>query len=140
MTYPPQWAQELMLRALLWWEQESGQPAPAPSLQWRWIPRSARRFHATGSCAAIKVTMGTHVPRWRQKSVLLHEIAHAVGDGTHEEHSHCPAFWVRAWRFFRWARLPLRAVLLGERAYRRGALAGYRDTRPAAASRSRQRG
>lgn len=63
--------------------------------------------------------------RFREKLTLLHELAHWLTPG---KASHSREFWVIAWGLYRRYRLPIRAVLRKEYAYRRLAGCVYLET------------
>ena len=124
---PPRWAQDLMLKAMLWWE-EQGHVVPPVSLTWRRCskrPSTGRTMFvdrdSVVSTTRIVVTAGRS--RRDQKLLLLHELAHAM---LPRGEYHSALFWDTAWVLYRWAKLPLRYAQRREGRYRRGALVAYR--------------
>ena len=104
----PKWAREEAARV---WGLH-GYMTP-PTLVWR---RSTTRPHTSGHYQTwlhrIVVTAGHRAPRWEQREVLLHELAHALCP----TEAHTDRFWRTAWLLFREARprLPIRKVLESE--------------------------
>jgi hypothetical protein len=113
----------------VWADQD---PDVLPELVWR---RSGGKAYSSGHCSLpdavthrcrIVVTAGRGVPRWEQKMVLLHELAHAIcPPGEH----HGELFWTTAWRLYRRFNLPIRKVRFHEDAYRKTAHLGYLASR-----------
>jgi hypothetical protein len=98
-----------------------------PELTWRrWSDGHRSSGTAFWDEGRIVVTAGRHAPRWEQKCVLLHEVAHML----HPHEHHSAAFWLTAWRLYRWFGLPIRKTLEREVEYRKGARAAYLATRP----------
>lgn len=119
MAAAPQWAQNLLLRALLYWQEQHGGDVPLPELRWRrrrGLLSSGREYLQS----RIIITAGTD--RRDQKLVLLHETAHALAP---MPEAHSATFWDIAWELYRWARLPLRYAREREALYRRGSVVAY---------------
>lgn len=140
MTAPPKWAQDLTLKALLWWESKGNVVTVVPELVWR----RGSKFCSSGNTrfdnSRITVTAGRS--RLDQKLVLLHEIAHSIlptetvgvkkswSNYRGIKHlSHTDLFWDTAWELYRWAKLPVRYCLKREKNYRAGASVAYRRNR-----------
>ena len=121
---PPQWALKTLNEAWQLAERDD----QIPELVWR---RSRGNFYSSGHCSVrsrrIVVTAGTKAPRWEQRMLLLHEVAHAM---CREDEHHGDMFWRTAWALYRDFGLPVRSVLKREESYRKGARAGYLATRP----------
>lgn len=119
MSNPPKWAQDLTLKALLWWESQ-GNTAPLVELKWR---HAKNRYQSSGVAYLDgKIVVSAGKNRTDQKLVLLHEIAHQLNPGEH----HGDKFWDTAWALFRWAKLPVRYCVNREKSYRVGAYAAYK--------------
>jgi hypothetical protein len=127
VSAPPKWALDTLDEA---WR---GLPEyDKPTLTWR---RSKGKHYSSGRAFVkerrIVVTAGSAAPRWEQKTVLLHEIAHAMCP--RDEH-HGELFYTTAWSLFRRFNLPVRAVLRREEGYRKMARVGYNVTKPTTVS------
>lgn len=98
MAAPPPWAQAVIDKV---WETQYD---PYPKVNWR---TGHRGPFSSGHCRywtnEIVVTAGKTAPRWEQTMVLLHELAHAISPGGHDER-----FWLTAWTLYRMFRLPLK--------------------------------
>ena len=117
----PLWAQNLVLDACLWWENQ-GNTSRLPTLKWRHSRHFFSSGHAHYGEAEITITAGTD--RHDQRMVLLHELAHIL-----RPRGHTAAFWGCAWSLFRWAGLPIRKTLARESGYMKGAAIAYRRNR-----------
>jgi len=119
VTTPPAWAQDLTLKALLWWERQ-GKTAPLFDLRWR----HCNRPRSSGTARIIAphwIVVRAGKSRLDAKLCLLHEIAHQLtNDG------HTPEFWDVAWQLYRWAKLPMRYCIEREQYYRKGAMIAYK--------------
>ena len=121
MVVPPKWAQNLLLEALLWWEEQGGVSSPNVSLKWCRRDRQGSTGVAWSARGLIIVRAGTS--RVSVKLVLLHELAHVLRPA---EEGHTAGFWDTAWALYRWAKLPVRYCLGSECGYRKGAAVAYR--------------
>ena len=118
MKPAPKWAQDLTLKALLWWESQ-GNTIPNPTLTWR---HGSHRL-SSGRAWTDKIVITAGKNRTDQKLVLLHEIAHTLLPmGNH----HSTVFWDTAWALYRWAKLPVRYCVNREKTYKVGAMVAYR--------------
>ena len=111
MAPPPKWAQKIIEEV---WSTQTGR---YPTVNWRrgggkpsvvdgteyW---SQNAFYTSGHCKywtnEIAITAGKKAPRWEQKMVLLHELAHAISPGGHDDR-----FWRTAWTLYRRFNLPI---------------------------------
>ena len=127
MRQIPQWAQELTLNALEYWESKGNQ---IPLFDIRW--RHGTYIRSSGTAHTITEWHGQTYPRYivitagkdrtDAKLVLLHEIAHQL---TPDRESHGSTFWGIAWELYRHFKLPIRYCLKRERNYRKGAVVAY---------------
>ncbi len=98
----PKWAQTIVDE--VW----ANQPGRYPEITWNiGNRRSDGRVYTSGHCDyynRIIVNVVGDSPRWEQKMVLLHELAHAI--------THCcghnDRFWKVAWTLYRIYNLPVR--------------------------------
>ena len=117
MAKTPTWATELIERVC----SECERPVP-PVVQWQ---RGTRRGYSgrAWSGKKIHIRVGPKTPRWEQKLVVLHELAHyMLPTGEH----HNERFWTLAFLFYRRYGVPVRKALANERTYRLTAVAGYK--------------
>lgn len=70
----------------------------------------------------IKIRVGTEAPRWEQKMVLLHELAHWLNPNE----SHTTKFWETAFSLYKEYKLPIRKCHKREKGYRKEATNVYR--------------
>ncbi len=70
----------------------------------------------------IRITIGKKLPRWEQKLILLHELAHYI---CKKDEHHNEEFWTTAFILYRRYKLPMRKALQHESAYRKRAHKGY---------------
>jgi len=123
---PPKWAQDLTLKALLFWESQ-GYKAPSFNLMWG---RTSGQLSNGTSWSKHGNKYPNENPRvfLRQgknhldaKLCLLHEIAHQLADAGHTN-----TFWDIAWSLYRWAKLPIAYCKKREFCYKAGAQAAYK--------------
>jgi len=136
MTAAPKWAQDLVVNAILYWQQEYGVEVALPELTWRRThprhtfrgyriicpPQGYQPVRSSGYCdhgVRIVVTAGSS--RQDQKVVLLHELAHVLAD----PRGHSAHFWDAVWELFRWGKVPVRYAKEREGNYRKRALVAY---------------
>lgn len=119
MSVPPKWALDTLDEA---WQ---GLPEyEKPTLTWR---RSKKKKWSSGRafCKSRRIVVTAGGPRWEQKCVLLHEIAHIMCPA--DEH-HGELFYLTAWSLYRRFKLPVRSVLRREENYRKMARTVYLAT------------
>lgn len=132
---PPIWAQDLILDALSWWEDQGHSSVNVPIIKWKHrkgrgttgltidkktiIIREGNRSINVGGEKDVSALIDTKV-------VVLHELAHFL---TPSGEHHGPQFWDTAWAFFQWAELPVWYLKWREGAYRKGALSAARRAR-----------
>lgn len=115
----PNWASELAIKVC----KENGSEA-SPTITWRRHNSSSSSGTAYYDRAkGIVVRAGKRAPRWEQKLVLLHEIAHWLRPN---KESHSPEFWELAFRLYKENKVPIRKAMGREKGYRREAENGYR--------------
>mgnify|MGYP001589009242 CR=1 FL=1 len=117
MAAPPEWAQDLMLNALLYKGFDD-----IPELVWRHTKREVSSGVYSPRTKQIRIMAGSD--RKDAKLVLLHEIAHFI---TPRKGSifHTGIFWDITWDLYRWAKLPIRYCLKREGHYKKGATLAY---------------
>jgi hypothetical protein len=98
----PQWALTVVDKV---WAYQIGRK---PEVTWNiGNRRSDGREYTSGHCDyynRITVNVVGNSPRWEQKMVLLHELAHAIDGCT----GHGERFWKVAWTLYRIHNLPIR--------------------------------
>ncbi len=117
----PDWATELTKRVLDKYKPPYKTP---PKVKWK----ITKGKYFSGKCydigdRNIHIRVGMDTPRWEQKLVLLHELAHWLRP---VEEGHSPQFWELAFRLYKENGLPLRKALHNETDYLKGAENGYR--------------
>jgi len=118
---PPKWAQELTLKAMLWWEEQNNK-VPNFKLDWRHGNYSGTAWNSPIYRREQRILISAGRDRIKAKLILLHEIAHQFCG----ERGHSQRFWDIAWQLYRWAKLPIRDTLRNESNYRKGALVAYK--------------
>lgn len=116
----PNWAQNLTLKVL-----QDKNCNDIPTLVWR----RHNAYSSSGICyndrvKGITVRAGKHAPRWEQKLVLLHEVAHWLRPN---KENHTPEFWKLAFQLYKENKIPIRKAIGREKDYRKGAEDGYRE-------------
>jgi len=116
----PQWVQNLMIDALVYWESKGNQVS-IPVVQ----VRHRSRFYSSGTTYTkinkIVLTLGKD--RTDARLIVLHELAHTLA--TAMEH-HSDLFWSIAWDLYKWAKLPMRYALSRESNYMKGSKRVYK--------------
>lgn len=96
----PAWAKRIVDEV---WVSQRG---PWPTITWTIGKTARRRTYTSGWCKywtnEIQIHAGEDSPRWEQKMVLLHELAHAISPGGHDER-----FWRTFWTLVRRFNLPI---------------------------------
>ena len=99
---PPKWALTIVDQV---WENQFGRK---PVVTWNTgNRRSDGGVYTSGHCDyhnRITVNVVGDSPRWEQKMVLLHELAHALTNCC----GHNDRFWKQAWTLYRAYNLPVR--------------------------------
>jgi hypothetical protein len=99
----PRWAQTIVAEV---WANQGGR---YPTITWQIGGTTGGRgaTYVSGHCSywsnEITINAGAKTERWEQKMVLLHELAHAISPGGHDER-----FWKTAWTLYRRFNLPIR--------------------------------
>ncbi len=120
----PQWAQDLVLAAILYLQSVSDLRPELPRILWRNAPKNCKvkRKWSSGICRPSHITIVVGTDRKDCKLIILHELAHWV---LPRDQIHSPHFWDLAWQLYREFRLPIRYCKWREGEYRKGALVAY---------------
>ncbi len=121
---PPKWAQEMTLKALLWWEAQGNK---APIFRLDWGRRSADYSSGVSWDREKKIFVRQGTSRLDARLVLLHEVAHQLQPRLkrYASRSHTSQFWSTAWALYRYFKLPIRYCLDREGDYKVGAVVAY---------------
>ncbi|MDP2684760.1 MAG: hypothetical protein Q8P20_07040 [bacterium] len=113
----PKWAQELTLKACIWWEKQ-GHATEIPDIMWK---HSKYSKQSSGKCYSDSISITSGTDRKDAKLVVLHELAHWFNPAEH----HGLAFWQTAWELYKWAGLPINYCKRREYPYKKTAKLAY---------------
>lgn len=118
MTATPKWAAALVAGVC---EHAGVEP---PAVKWR-RGRTSDLSSGTYYAESHRLVVTAAGPRYEQRLVLLHELAHALTPGEH----HSLTFWLTAWRLYFEHGVPVRYAQQREFRYRQTARRGYEIVR-----------